>query len=51
VLSGVVSLGVAAWVWGRRDHRGARTFIALLFVVAIWTFVDAMAVISVGSAS
>jgi len=45
-LSGVVSLGVATWVWRRRDHRGARTFIALLFVVAIWTFVDSMAALS-----
>ncbi|WP_256393273.1 sensor histidine kinase [Natronoarchaeum rubrum] len=45
-LSGVVSIGVATWVWRRRDHRGARTFIGLLFVLATWTFVDAMAALS-----
>ncbi|MFC6730209.1 histidine kinase N-terminal 7TM domain-containing protein, partial [Natronoarchaeum mannanilyticum] len=45
-LSGVISIGVATWVWRRRDHRGARTFIGLLFVVATWTFVDAMAALS-----
>ncbi|SNZ17796.1 Signal transduction histidine kinase [Natronoarchaeum philippinense] len=50
-LSGVVSLGVASWIWRRRDHRGARTFIGLLFVVAIWTFVDTAAALSGDAAS
>lgn len=48
-LSSGVSLGVATWVWSRRDHRGARTLIGLLFAVATWAFVDALAILTASS--
>jgi len=48
-LSGGVSLAVATWVWSRRDQRGARAFIALLFAIATWAFVDALAILTASS--
>lgn len=48
-LSGGVSLAVATWVWSRRDQRGAQAFIALLFAIATWAFVDALAILTASS--
>ena len=51
VLSGVTTLGLAAYAWPRRHEPGARPFVGLMLALSIWTGGYAVALVQPGESA
>ena len=41
VLSGIISLLIAVFMWQRRSERGVRSFVVLMLTISVWIFGNA----------